>query len=1303
MISNFDFFGRYERPELILCNPDDSEIGIIANAKELQTNLCLSDISDISYKIYKTDNPAYNSEIYEKHIERRQVRVVGLGYFIITSCDEYEDENGKYKQISAKSCEYELNNIAMPYINGTYKLYKPENFEGKSNEEIAQQDDEYLNENCILYEIMKIIPTWTLDGQTELIGAGIKHSDEMRAKYKELADTFRTFEYSDMTVYSFLVNELQDSYKCFVYFDIENRKINILHQEDVFEVLPMTISKANILDSCSVSTTIDNYVNTLNVEGTSGVSISSINPLGNSMIYNFDHDINTGLIDGELKTLIEYWKKSIKKSDVYDGDCYPSVMVQKWLSAPSKLNEYKYKLLDEIGKGENGNINSILDSESYLKDVGLSELEATEFKTELKKAIDDAFAAAGEGDSDFNTAEIENLFFKIGRYRINILIPENSSSSMDVIELNKFLYSAQELQMGVESELDLLDSYKSGYDAQYEALKVTVTDGSEESESIKTQQLELVDGYRNLVEASKTGYSDILKSVTHIIEDINNILSNIYHYNSFETSFKRYFIDTLGYNDESAKEFAFKAYASLTRYIKQQTYNDDTIIITDAMGIEEKFTQESELFNSSKNLLEKISMPGYEMNISAESFLFSKEYENIIDQLSIRSAVYVEIPSGDVPLFHLLKISITYDEPSCEFIFGNRIRLSDPTTVFSDLQRTATSAANIVATERIEWGVSEEKINELMSLKNADIDTTFRMMSNSVNKTTMGNDGFKCYAVDDKGNQSYGMWCANGVMMFLDVDKDSGETKPQMAIGRMLKTILKSDGTTEYSTEYGFYGHSIIANTITVDKLVAGALSKGTNHIRNGSFESSVKFWDVPEGALLGDSLKNAHLCPTGSNCVYLISGKSISQNISYSSAPITKGTYVLSFYYRKNTTSPENEFDDIRNLKISIINEETGEEVEHCLFTDNQTVTEINDSNKTSAWARCYKRIELPTMPNVSVKICNDSAWSICIDGVMLEKSSDVNEYTPHISETYAKYTTIDDSGITVYNGKIKILNNVGTSVFNADDDGNLVISGKLTANSGSNIAGWETNDYAIYKDNTGLMSSGAYAFFAGADGYNNDDENGRFVPKNPSFGVTHDGHLVASKANITGDIYASYLEATTGGKIANWTISDSALSGGKLVLTTGKYITEFDGRSLRFGTVNSSGIYSEADFGSCISMMKSTNNVFNDPTSDNLSIAGRTVIQFGLRGDTGSFEEVGRMYKFSYTGSSNRFNKNVLDINSIKLSNVIINGVVYSVSAGEAVTRIGSLTGHAYTETFLKLDAFSGTLGNLFDWVFG
>lgn len=1325
MSGNFNYFSLPESPTLILCNPDDTEIGVISNYSELQTDICLTDISSISYKIYWSYSDEENiNEVYEKHMERREVYVDNLGYFIISDVSEFEDEDGRYKKIQAQSCESELNNINMPYVDGTYILYKAENFpDQKMPSEIVSQGDDYQNENCILYEIMKSIPSWTLDGQMELLG---DNTASCNHDYSDLANTFRTFESTDTTIYSFLRNELSDSYECFVKFDIKNRKIRIVKHEDVFNELPVVISNENFLNKCEVKTTIDNYVNCLNVDGTTSVSIGSHNPMGGSTIYNFDHDINTGLIDGELKDALEYWKEHVSTSGKFDGVSFNRIetnilggheilygqnCVQDWLDGISQISKYKTDLLEAIGSGEQSEIDTLIgwDAEhqsvdsntQYLLGIGLDYVFSFVDKNGQTAVFDGrqkrieyitqiANLTRLDDDKDIDTGSISNLFYDMqfdlsnllyiytpnmdGTHTRHSIFTTCSDELRYLSETARNLISAQELKIRIASELKNMTSTYNGFEAEYEALQSTQTESKyniflneetglweceEKSDDnadileVETlvDQLNIVKNYLTLAEREISAYENILGSddddmsqitVNGLVKCLSNFITTLQNQNGFRNRFAEKYInnvsdgrDVTELDRENAKNWSEKLYTNLTRYLKQQTYTDENIIITDSMSFDEKFQQEEDLYNKSVSMLAKISEPSYEVVVGAEAFVFIPElieeirsiygHENVSDVLDIYNSVHIKLPDGDIPIFHFLKISTNYDEMTCDLTLGNRIRISDPASVFSDLQKTASSAANVIASERLSWGINEEKINALMSERLSNINTTQRAMTNSLNDVTFGDFGLKCFARDRNNNPSYGIWCANGVMMFMD---ENGSSK--MAIGR----IINSDG----SVGYGFNGQSIVANTVTVDKLVAGALSKGTNYIRNGSFESETDYWDIPDGAILEEAYRKDLAYPTGYKCIYIKSGNTISQTLSSISSTAGENSYVLSFYYRRNTDEEDKAFDKIENLKISIINRDTDEEIGSCWHTDNQLQYNAVNNSTTSAWNRCYKLIHLPSVANIRVEIQNGSAYGICIDGVMLEKAVDLNDYTPHINETYAKYTTINDSGVTVYDGKIRILNNSGVEVFGADEGGNLTLTGNIRA-SGGDIAGWliQPESLTYGKDQNGnptyvcgiSTKEDDPAFWSGYTG------TGVVAnEENTNFFVTRDGAVHAKSGKIGGwTIDSSKLYngnghtgmSTTGayvfyaGDSSNYNFSvtqkgalfaRNAEIDKKLTLKNGSYTMEFDGYTILMKYGNSD------KFSSAISFTSTADGFFGSATNNaNLAIAGSTKILFGTR----------------------------------------------------------------------------------------
>lgn len=1326
MIYNFDYYNRFEEPTLILCNPDDSEIGVITNFEGLTPNVCFSDISDISYRInWVGDFDDFeNNDIYEKHIERRQVHVCGVGYFIITDVSEVEDDDFRYKNISAKSCEYELNNINMPYINGTYQLYKVDNFpDQKTPAELASQGDDYMNDNCLLYEIMKTIPSWTLKGQTELANS-------------VLGKSCRTFESTDVTIYSFLRNELADSYECFVEFDIEKREIYLHEYENFFTELPMVISNENFLNSCEIKTTIDNYVNSLKVEGASTVSISNHNPMGGSTIYNFKHDKDIGLIDGELKEALNYWESKMTNKGSYNGiriyedestTADGKARIENWVNSRNNLSKVKTDLIELIADCAKNNTvdkiwehigitfsedgtKSINPESKFLVGFGMDFLsdknddngnpltKRTEFIYEIANIIAEANIGTDD-ESSVNTSAISNLFYDMQFYLSNVLCyserldydesvgsqsevlvkPEDPNDNYSIISASKELIFAQQFKTRLAAEIENMTKIYNGFEAEREALKTTgiengynyyqeteggewkYTTPSDATEKLINElnnlvtNLNITEKYLKLSAEEKSRYETLLGTdenteditTTNLVNNLSNFIKNVQDSNGFKSRFAEYYNLEKGCDETTAAELADKLYTKLTRYLKQQTYTDENIVITESMSLDEKFTQENDLYMHAVSMLNKISEPAYEININAETFMFIPElidkiraidgYENVDEVVNIKNALHIRLSNGDTPLFHILKITTNYDEQTCELTMGNRLRLSDPASVFTDLQRTVTSAASVVASERFDWGLNKEKINDLMTAKSMDIDTTQRAMTNSVNDVTFGDFGLKCYAKDDNGNPIYGMWMANGTMMFMN---ENGSAKA--AIGR----IIKADG----SVEYGFHGESVLANSLTVDKFKAGTITSGTNLIRNGSFEYiqgnkaifSTNFWEVTDGLdiIRGTKSSTHHLL--GSYSAGIPEDGYIQQSLS----TLQPGTYMISFDMSTSFNLDDIEICLIDSRGINILN--------------NYYVV-WGETNRSES--KVYKKFEIirnTTTPYIRF-INKKNSGAVMIDGVMLELSEYPNEYSPHISEHFAKYTTIDDKGIAVYNGKISISNNSGLTVFYADENGDLTLNGGIFAKSGK-IGGWHIgtdvlyygkDDYGWKQYNCGISASGILpAFWCGSTysfvRYGEDpslntvarcllypEDEGIPEEQRAKFIVTMDGELTARKGTIGGwtmdntKLYNKFTGMDTDGQYVFYAGDDnnynfSVTQSGKLfareakidkelTLTNEQYNMVFDGYSIlmRYGDETTNNKYSSA-----ISFTSTGEGLFGTATNNaNLAIAGSSKILFGTR----------------------------------------------------------------------------------------
>lgn len=512
----------------------------------------------------------------------------------------------------------------------------------------------------------------------------------------------------------------------------------------------------------------------------------------------------------------------------------------------------------------------------------------------------------------------------------------------------------------------------------------------------------------------------------------------------------------------------------LSRIVKMATYKDEFIILTDSMTNDEKLDEMVILYDKTKRLLqggvlEGICEPRREITVNCESFAFSQAFTHYGSQLQTGCLIDIEQPNEEITSYILQKIGIDYIDKTMDLTFGNRYRISNPSSVFGDLYGNTSSMASIVASNYIEWGANKNRINELEVERENAIQLNSQRVINSVNQrqefSPNGSYFLSTNPLTGEPTQ-YGISIADGTMMFFTdyVKAETGDItySGQMAVGRTV------DGNGVDS--FGIIGDSIVAATITTDKFVAGSISKGTNLIINGSFENTSAF--PSSGTNWKSNFATSSIISSGGFDRYQFYRGFWNNNSSYAGVylwnygssslydiPVVEyADYTFSYYYKASFSSSSTPY---TNATIKFYN--SGGTL---LSTTNMVKTIVSGGG----WKRNSKRVKAPqyaTVVRIEIIGGNFSGAGAYIDfdGIMFEQSAFLNDYSPHIGDFVSRYTVINDEGIKVLNGKIQILNNAGDAVLNADEDGNLEIAGKVTAESGA-IGGFIIAEKSIYSE---------------------------------------------------------------------------------------------------------------------------------------------------------------------------------------------------------------------------------------------
>ena len=280
---DFDYFNRYESPMLTLCNPSNSEIGVINGFKDLIIKPRFNNLSELEFNISKCDT---NSEIYRLLEERRQILVEGLGYFIISSCSETNESNSCTKKVIAESCEVELANIDLQYLSGTYPFFN------------VNTDDEGKPIGLINLVVSQL-PKWTL---REIDGT--------------IASRYRTFDVPLTSVYNFLVKDMANSFGCIFIFDILNRCIDVKDIDNIIHPTSIHLSYQNLLNKVEIETIVGNISTALMVTGGDDLDISQVNILGGNIVYDFGYYLNEEWMESELINKINLWQSLINEKQL---------------------------------------------------------------------------------------------------------------------------------------------------------------------------------------------------------------------------------------------------------------------------------------------------------------------------------------------------------------------------------------------------------------------------------------------------------------------------------------------------------------------------------------------------------------------------------------------------------------------------------------------------------------------------------------------------------------------------------------------------------------------------------------------------------------------------------------------------------------------------------------------------------------------------------------------------------------------------------------------------------------------------
>lgn len=206
----------YRKPKVILCQTNKDKICQL-DATGLTGTFKFNSYSEISFNVASIYHDLITGEQkrtpYYDYIEGlRLVYLEGFGYFQLQNPELYSDGIQEYKQINAYSLEYTL---SQKYLE-TFIINK-----GDVGDTIGSIDGVVLYnpldvDHSLLHLVLQKAYGWT-----------IGHVDD------ELASQSRSFEVDRESIYDFIMNDMCNTFKCYVEFDTINNTVNVYSENEI--------------------------------------------------------------------------------------------------------------------------------------------------------------------------------------------------------------------------------------------------------------------------------------------------------------------------------------------------------------------------------------------------------------------------------------------------------------------------------------------------------------------------------------------------------------------------------------------------------------------------------------------------------------------------------------------------------------------------------------------------------------------------------------------------------------------------------------------------------------------------------------------------------------------------------------------------------------------------------------------------------------------------------------------------------------------------------------------------------------
>lgn len=730
MIMNFSDINLNDRPILILKRADDTPIGVLGNATNVEFEPKYNEVSVLTFTLPAVvdgvDTPFYDEVTGQKIVELK-----GIGQFLITDPEDSGDKVSRHIRVTANSLEREFTRKKITLPESTYKFF-----------------DETNTDGTILGMIMELMPNWHIGSVSS-----------------SLYNKYRTYSVSNENLYNFIKGSVQKAYNCIFDFNTLTREVSVRDADNEPSQKQVFISRDNLAKDISVKENTDDLVTRLDVNGADGVDIREVNPTGENTIVNLSYFMNTDNFSQELVDKYNAWQELIasNKLPFYNYAIQYSNIITEKLAENAKLVDLRgeYTSIENVQAAIIQGIAQNIREQSDLDDVNVelaekkAEIDAKE--AEIAEIEAERVSIMGNMQTIRDACAYANYFTLDERKILDSYIIDN--------EISESTFVASEVT-----------SYTDGAGNKLSGMTVSVT-GSEVTTATSAAGATIYSLVGGSLTAGDIMSGTVIRSIFEQRPDGKAVIS-IYlgsgTYNGVEFPSACVSVSgagTVSGDDTSASCEVEDAYMYFS--LNASEY--------------EKKTVSWELYEYGDTLLKKMCVPSYTFSVDSANFIALDQFTLFKNELELGQRVYIEVSEGHIlkPVCTGAKVSWG-DRSVLDLIFTDTFTANDGQSKLIEILDESISMGKTLNSGKFTYEAWTQSgaSSELRNFMTSALDTAKNAILSSTEQAVSWDGAglrLRKYTGDDRtGYEDEQIWMSNNSIMMTD----DGWTTAKMAIGK---------------------------------------------------------------------------------------------------------------------------------------------------------------------------------------------------------------------------------------------------------------------------------------------------------------------------------------------------------------------------------------------------------------------------------------------------------------------------------------------------------------------------------------